>query len=111
MQQRFALDNRYLLFNSIVKNNDGKLWICTNHLKMFEFDPVHQTLLSLHVIPESHIDPLIWRTRFNVDSEDILWICTTKNGLYRYDNKTNKLENFRNIPKKMLIVFPVIIYV
>ncbi len=93
--ERFTLDDDDLIIGSIIEMPDDALWICTSGLKMFQFNLQIKSFEPLDIIPPKHINPLIFRSRMFLDSKDILWICSVINGLYRYDQRTGKLENFR----------------
>ncbi|MBN2213640.1 MAG: response regulator [Bacteroidales bacterium] len=94
--ERYYLPDKNLNINSIIEYYKDELWIITDQLKIFRLNIAEASFTQLNIIPSSHSDPLIWRCNSYIDSKDILWICTVRNGLYRYDKRTNKLENFRS---------------
>ena len=92
----YPLKQEELIINSIVEYHN-EIWLCTDQLHLFKFDIGKKIFIPLKVIPEEQHDPLIWRCKLYKDTRENLWICTTKNGLYKYNYKTNILENYQNI--------------
>jgi signal transduction histidine kinase/ligand-binding sensor domain-containing protein len=93
--RKFYLPDKNLIVNSIIEYNN-ELLISTSELKFFLFNKLKKTFTGFNIVPESANDKLIWRTKLYSDSKGIFWIASVKRGLFRYDSKAKKLENFIN---------------
>lgn len=76
------------------KNND--IWIFNHTGYMWYYNLQNDEVKKFQFIPKNIIN-IIDEERYNVfiDSKDIIWITTYGNGLFSYDAKNGKLQNYK----------------
>lgn len=88
-------DLRTNYIDLLVDRNQG-IWMYNHSGKVWYYNQEKQRVKKMELIPSS-IANIIDMERYQVwvDSKGLIWITTYGNGLFCYDPKTDKLENFK----------------
>lgn len=86
-------DGQELSNTSLCLDNDGNVWVARNNV-LYIADPIEKQLKRQDVAGEStgqYSESQVFEIR--PDSRGNIWICTDGNGVFRFNTRTNSLDN------------------
>ena len=81
-----------------LQSRDGVLWISTQESKLlYRVDPFHKSIHSIPTVNQAF--------SFLEDKEGYLWVGTVGNGLLKYDQHKNLIQQFKYEPSNPFSLF------